>query len=156
MFPVLNALSAYDDDIVLFTVPPDVFSDIKKINGTSSAPVHDDGEEYELGAWSDWLNISAPHPGNNSMSTSRTPIRLPITIQGAKIGRVGSIVDLAVQSSPELAVWATSANGISCTWTIATPNQAIKRMVDVEGGVHIMRAEDGDWAMSNRWPSQAR
>lgn len=150
---------AYDDDIILFTVPPDMFSDIKKINGTPMAPVHDDGDEYDLGTWSDWLLPSCTSSGYRSTFASQSPLHLPVTIKGAKIGRVGNVVDLAVQSSPELVVWATSANGISCTWTITGAPGLIKpiqRMVDIEGAVHIMRDQDGDWIMPNSWPLKTR
>lgn len=165
----VRVVAVYGDDVVLFTVPPDVFADIKKINGTADAPVHDDGEEYELGSWADWNEPIALTSGNNAstvptdrsagVSSPRRPARWPVVVHGAKIGHIPNVVDLAVQSAPDLIVWAVSKSGTASTWIITdgTVKETVHRVVNSEGGVDTIRDEHGDWMMEDRqWQRRAR
>ena len=158
----VRIVAAYGEDIVLFTVPPDMLNDIKRISGAANAPAHDDGDEYQLGAWSDWIEPRPVNPERTSSSTSTQaasssvrgiPIQWPVVVRGARLGRVADLVDLAVQSGPSLVVWALSSTGTATTWTLSggAAGHAIHRVISSEGGLDTDREDDGDWIMQDEW-----
>jgi hypothetical protein len=140
--------AAYGNDVILYTVPPDVFADIKKVNGSADIPVHDDGDEYELGSWVDWI-VPGPE-GIPALPTRQLgPSRWPLAIRGAKIGTVPNVVDIAVQSAPDLIVWALTSTGAGHTWRVTdgTIRPPAHRVINSEGGVVPISNENGDWVM---------
>jgi len=158
----VRIVAAYGEDIVLFTVPPDMLNDIKRISGAANAPAHDDGDEYQLGAWADWIEPRPVNPERTSSSAATQaasssvrsiPIQWPIVVRGARLGRIAHLVDLAVQSGPSLVVWALSSIGTATTWTLSggAAGHAIHRVISSEGGLDPDREDDGDWIMQDEW-----
>jgi len=158
----VRIVAAYSEDIVLFTVPPDMLDDIKKISGVANAPVHDDGEGYQFGAWADWIEPRPVNAKRNSSALSAQagpssvrglPIQWPVIVRGARLGRVAHLVDLAIQSGPCLVVWASSSTGIVTTWTLSggAAGLPITRVISSEGGLDTDREDDGDWIMQDEW-----
>ncbi|KAK8186414.1 hypothetical protein BC567DRAFT_215846, partial [Phyllosticta citribraziliensis] len=75
-----------------------------------------------------------PHPWTPTASASGvTPTEAPwpLAMHGTLLGHVDNVVDLAVNESPELTVWAISADGKAESWSIPS---ATKRAQDTTPG----------------------
>lgn len=143
----VRVVAVYQDDLVLYTVPPDVFRDIKPHSSTD-APGQNDGEVETAGIWKDWWQPSCLAADSSSSATTvQSVVSWPIVVRGAKIGHLDNIVDLAVQSSAELVVWAVSTNGLAYTWTLTdgSAQKVVQRHVEQDGSVHMLD-EEGDWS----------
>ncbi|KAK8197302.1 uncharacterized protein BKA78DRAFT_292464 [Phyllosticta capitalensis] len=76
-----------------------------------------------------------PHPSSpssvagGSTASSLEPL-WPLVLHGTLLGHVDSVVDIAVNESPELTVWAISAKGQAVSWGIQS---ASKSPSDVDG-----------------------
>jgi len=139
----VRVVAAYQDDLVLFTVPPDVFANIKKLNTSTDAATQDDTEEDRSGNWKYWWEPSC---------LTGSDLSWPLVVRGAKIGHLDNIVDLAVQSSSGLVVWAVSTTGNASTWTLGdgVMHTVMQRHVEQDGSIHMLD-EEGDWSRGHGW-----
>jgi hypothetical protein len=88
----LRVVAGYNDRVIFFSIPPDTFHGIADTNHDVKNKVN--GEDANA--------LREP----NSVSEG------PITIQGCYVDTVERLVDLAVHSGPEMAVYAFSSSGI--------------------------------------------
>jgi hypothetical protein len=88
----LRVVAGYNDRVIFFSIPPDPFHGIADTNHDVKNKVN--GEDANA--------LREP----NSVSEG------PITIQGCYVDTVEGLIDLAVHSGPEMAVYAFSSSGI--------------------------------------------
>ena len=148
------------EKIVLYTVPPDVFEDAKRIGGTGIMASHDHGDEWEFGEWSEWWPpavgpsipiSSSQHPSSASMRPGNA---LPVPIHGAYIGKVKNIVEIGINNEQDdnIIVWAFTRDGEAHTWRRGRPDQHIAhRVVERNGLVVDVQEKDGDWVVRDVW-----
>lgn len=129
----VRVVAGYGDHVVIFSIPPDVFDGSKK-QGQHDTPGNGQGEERTI----------ASSTGNEWK---------PVNINGCHVGTVSRLIDLAVDSGPNMAVYAFSANGQVVVYqlekTIATvtagDQSKVARMVSRRNGEIVGdRIEDSE------------
>lgn len=90
----VRVVAGYGDHIVLFSIPPDVFNGSKRDDDlTENSQAEED-----------------PSPERTSDASTERPWQ-PINFKGCYIGTVSRLIDLAVDSGPNMTVYAFSATG---------------------------------------------
>lgn len=118
----VRVVAGYGDHVVLFSIPPDVFDGSKK-RSQHGTPRNEQDEE-------------------RAITGSVEKHWKPASINGCHVGTVSRLIDLAVDSGPNMAVYAFSANGQVVVYqlekTIATVNAGdqskVARMVSRRNG----------------------
>jgi len=145
--------------IWLFSVPADIFATNQGGQSPLSASSYlrsKSGQETKNSEWinwwpddglQEWLNYAQdPVPGILPRSV------WPVKIRGQQIGTCCGLVDLAVDSGPDMIVWTLSNNGVATVWKIYTgSNDAVKRRwIMRDGTVQDSEGEgEGDVEMSD-------
>lgn len=138
----LRVVAAYGDRIVLYSVPLDVFNIIKKEHEKQGHGVMGDSDLAR-----DWLlagerpskrrESTVPNQNGDwefllSVSYRPTAMMWPFKIYGKEVGRMDSVVELALQSSHGGArVWAFGASGSTKVFDVDTFTSPERRPADV-------------------------
>ncbi|CZR51121.1 uncharacterized protein PAC_00996 [Phialocephala subalpina] len=117
--------SGPEQSIWLFSVPKDVFTANQGTQPGSSTPAwfsSTSSREAQNTDWikwwpddglQEWLNhVQDPVPGILPRSI------WPVKIRGQKIGTCTGLVDLAIDSGPQMAIWAFIKGGIATVWKL--------------------------------------
>lgn len=146
--------------IWLFSVPRDVFTTTQTVRSTYSStplPRFTTTEQATRTEWvnwwtddglKEWLNhVHDPVPGIVPRSV------WPVKVRGQMIGTCNGLVDLAVDSGPDMAVWAFSKEGIATVWRMDDGRSRILQRYCIarDGTVRAMDSDD-DVEMSNAPP----
>jgi hypothetical protein len=155
---------AYGDIIMLYSVPPDVLALSKLEQAAESREVYNappffpDGRHHDH--WLNWWDEPiAFDPANRSEADNDSPI-WPINLSGTEIGRLADVCELAVQTSPDLTVWAFTYDSMCRTWRLchyADPVARAKQRVDRSGaikGLNDRAARDGRRDVLDATPSR--
>ncbi|KAH8602917.1 hypothetical protein B0O99DRAFT_15511 [Bisporella sp. PMI_857] len=141
-----------EQSIWFYSVPNDVFA----ASQTSASAVGSSWSKHILKSqgsnldwmawWPDdglqgWLNKSG-EPIAGALSRAIWPVK----ISGQKIGTCSGVVDLAVDSSPEMIVWAFSGDGIAKAWKFDSNRLPTKLIVMRDGSIREIDGE-GDTEM---------
>lgn len=119
----VRIVAGYGDYIVLFSIPPDIFDGSKKQDEVQHSTPGNEQNEGRMG-------------GSTEQQWK------PVNIEGCYVGTVSKLIDLAVDSGPNMAVYAFSANGQVVVYqlekTIATvtagDRSKVARMVSRRNG----------------------
>lgn len=138
----MRIVAGYGDHIVLFSIPPDIFDGSKKQDEAQNSTPGNQQDEGRMG-------------GSTEQQWK------PVNIKGCYVGTVSKLIDLAVDSSPNMAVYAFSANGQVVVYqlekTIATvtagDRSKVARMVSRRNG-EIVGSPVGDSERSREGCSQ--
>lgn len=136
---------AYGDSVILYSIPPDVLSLSRLEQKAESWDIYDSppfslegrAEDYWLNWWGE------PDDATFSAHT----LSWPISIQGIEVGHSKGICELAVQTNPDLTVWAFTLHAQATTWRIkgeSGPTNPHKRHVCNGGMVHPSQMADDD------------
>ncbi len=130
----VRVVAGYGDRVYLFSIPPDVFRD-SKLEPTNETL-------WQENSWRDYIDAAEAEDGDERALW-------PARIRGAEIGRVSSLVDLTVNSSPNFAIWAFGANGEGLVWEIDDGSFASMRTITIrpDGVVEAATDPDGDVIM---------
>lgn len=106
----VRVVAAYGDHIVLFSIPPDIFAGYMRDNGQRYQGTNVDTIPY-------------PEIGDSRIvsESSEEPWKT-VTVNGCYIGTVRRIIDLAVDSSPNMAVYTFSTDGLVNVFQIEKTN----------------------------------
>ncbi|RPB07337.1 hypothetical protein P167DRAFT_555815 [Morchella conica CCBAS932] len=96
----VRVVAAYGDHIVLFSIPSDIFAGYMRDNGQRYQGINADTTPYHESEDSRTFSESSEEPWK------------PVTVNGCYIGTVRRIIDLAVDSGPNMAVYTFSADGL--------------------------------------------
>ncbi|KAH0536347.1 hypothetical protein FGG08_006773 [Glutinoglossum americanum] len=125
----VRVVVGFGDRVWLFSVPPDVFND-----------GHGDRLSSRGGnsLWADGWLASDDRDGTVGVALSQGP--WPIRLRGAEVGSVQGLVDIAVESGPNMIIWTFCAGGKVFTWQIEGGSGGSivgvrRRVVLREGGV---------------------
>lgn len=128
---------AYGDAIMLYSIPPDVLALSKLEQATESWDIYNAPPFSSNGRHPDhWLNWwdgpTAFDPDNDS------PV-WPISLSSTEIGRLPDICELAIQTRPDIAIWAFTYTSQCRTWRLhdyTDPVVRAKQYIDRSGLVH--------------------
>lgn len=125
----------YGDRVFLFSIPPDIFRDSQSADNTDLASRDDSWHLYH---------------DNSPCGDAEAGKLWPVKIHGTEIGRVPSLSDLAVDSSPVFTIWAFSAKGAAFVWEIAdgSPKRLKTIGISQDGSVDAATDLDGDTVMA--------
>lgn len=111
----VRVVAGYSDHIILFSIPPDIFDGSKKQDEVQHGTLRDEQSEGRTRA------------GSTEQQWK------PVNIKGCYVGTVSKLIDLAVDSGPNMTVYAFSANGQVVVYqlekTIATVTAGIQSKV---------------------------
>ena len=156
--------SGSDHRIWLYSVPGDVFAanqgssqNIVKESWLSSANNQKPSNLEWVNWWphdglKEWLNhFQDPVPGGLSRSV------WPVKIKGQEIGTLSGLVDLAIDSSPVMTIWAFSNEGMAKAWQLDNgkfDGSVAERLVARDGTIRDLDGE-GDIDMTDALPSSS-
>lgn len=149
-----------EQSIWLFSVPADIFAASLTELGIGSLPFA--GISSPIGElnreWMEWRSDAGFQdridPGRRSSDTPilRKERVWPVQIRGQEIGKSRGLVDLAIDSGPEMTIWAFSREGVAQTWQIddgSLDGTVRKRFVIRDGTIREGDA-DGNIEMRDR------
>jgi hypothetical protein len=150
---------AYDDTIMLYSVPPDVFALSKleqraeswDVYSTPPFSTHGRTQDHWLNWWDD---------GYSSTMPEHSPV-WPIAVRGVEIGTLSRVCELDVFTHPDITVWAFNLDSHAKTWQLRSqlgPVSRSRRHVCRSGMVHQSHSVDetGDVIMRDLEESHAR
>jgi hypothetical protein len=135
-------VAAYEDTLVLYSVPPDVFA-LSKREQRTAGPLND-GEIVDASPWlSYWpkddipANYPRPAPPGSDTFVSGPRAIWPLFIRGQVIGQVEGLVDIAVNKVGGLAIWGFGLDGRARVWQLddGLEQRANGRVVEKDGRV---------------------
>ncbi|PQE11703.1 F-box domain-containing protein [Rutstroemia sp. NJR-2017a WRK4] len=158
----LRVVAAYetgaDQSIWLFNVPADIFN----VNQTSNALLESSVWQRQGGSREpknmDWLEWWPDEGLQEWLSLVRDPIAgvlpgnmWPIRIRGQKIGTGSGVVDLAIDSSQGVIVWAFTVDGTAKVWRVndGQQNVAAKLTIARDGTIRDTGHNGEDVEMSD-------
>jgi hypothetical protein len=135
---------AYGDTIMLYSIPSDVIvlSQTEQNAATwdvyTSPPFSTEGRSKDH--WLNWWDEPAAlAPANTSEATDTPSSIWPLAIRGTQIGTLKGICELAVQTQPDITIWACTHASHCKTWrlnTYADPVLREKQHICRDGLVH--------------------
>lgn len=147
---------AYGDTIMLYGIPPDILAlsileQAAESGGVYNAPpLSPDVRPHDH--WLNWWDESiAFDPANRSEGDNDSPI-WPINLSGTEIGRLSDLCELAIQTRPDITIWAFTYTSQCKTWRLrnyANPVVRAKQVVDRSGLVHDSHSRSMDGRQIN-------
>ncbi|KAF9692316.1 hypothetical protein EKO04_009402 [Ascochyta lentis] len=153
-------VAVYENTVMLYSIPPDVLSlsrleqaaeswDVYNAPSSSSAERHQDH-------WLNWWD----EPTIDSANRSEDGTIWPLSLSGTQIGRLSGICELAIQTQPDMIIWAFTYTSQCKTWRLRNytdPVTQTKQFVDGSGLVHepYQVDESGDVIMQDAPPCTA-
>lgn len=132
--------------IVFYSIPPDMFQDISQ-TGPDSARQPETRPQEELEGVSEWL-----YWRETSQSSDEDPLWdntvYPLEIQGQPIAVCCNLVELAVDSGPDMTLWAFSAEGWARTWALDTGREVFSHTAVQQDGSLRHVDPDGNFVMA--------
>ncbi|KAI5463693.1 hypothetical protein BGZ63DRAFT_442353 [Mariannaea sp. PMI_226] len=109
--------------VVFYTIPPDMFHDVS-LEGSATCPStlgglssHHAGYERLL-EWVEWRPEEHYREIEIFGSSFQDSAVYPLQIQGQPIAVCGNLVELVLDSGPDMVLWALSAEGWARTWNM--------------------------------------
>jgi len=116
----LRVVAAYGGDVVLFSLPPGVLAVLEAEQRREGGLRRVEDEDGPSEEWLDWWP-------QEDFPTDRTAIEdagggpksiWPLFLKGTTIGRLENVVEVAVNDSEELCIWAFTLDGSAVAWKI--------------------------------------
>lgn len=142
-------VAVYGNDIVLYSVPPDVcqFSRSEQeadTQGDSFSPPLSSGD-HPSNHWLNWLDVATSHPSTSKSNNGGNTSIWPLAISGTKIGSLAGICELSIQTRPDIIIRAFSSSLLCKTWRLRSYNDPVtitKQYVCQSGIVHDLYSVD--------------
>ncbi|KAJ4370493.1 hypothetical protein N0V83_005014 [Neocucurbitaria cava] len=139
----LRVIAAYDDAILLYSIPSDVCNLSRLERKAESPDLYTASpsftETHNRNYWFDWWDEpSVPDPADQYNSDKRDPV-WPISIRGTYIGKLSGVCELAIQTTPDISIWAFSYAFQCKIWRLhnhADPIALSRRYICNSGLVH--------------------
>jgi hypothetical protein len=138
--------------IVFFTVPPDLLYDLTYGDPMIQEPNLDrlKGPRSRVQSASDPWQVEESYGTLDEFDgLLRDNASRPVEICGQTITACDSLVEIALDSSPDMVVWAFSSLGWAKTWSLdmGRPGRLTTTAIQQDGSVHVVD-RDGDVAMA--------
>jgi hypothetical protein len=153
-------VAVYQDTIMLYSVPSDMIalSQLEQTGknfdrGTCSSYFSKGNKHH----WRNWLDENTPFSVGHQAEAEDPEQVWPVVIQGTAIGTLKGICEVAVQTRPEISIWALTYSLQCKCWRLRNyvdPIVRIKQYVCRNGIVHDSHSVDGnsDVIMSDTLP----
>jgi hypothetical protein len=148
----------YGNTIMLYSVPPGILS----FSQTGQKGENWDADKSPSGAtnitsknhWLKWWDVPLPRDADAQTDLEMSKSTWPIAIYGTEIGRLSDVCELAVQTKPEITIWAFTHSSQVRSWRLQNYIDAIvrhKQFVCQDGIVHDSHSidHDGDLVVHN-------
>lgn len=140
-------VAVYGETIMLYSIASDIIVDSQKEQENISAAqtavfAHNRTRDHWSNWWSD--SVTCETTDNNTIEPSASV--WPISLRGTEIGKLKGICELAVQTEPDLTIWAFthfSQCRIWCLRNYADPFARTKHFICREGEVHDLPLFNG-------------
>ncbi|KAK7403160.1 hypothetical protein QQX98_011064 [Neonectria punicea] len=141
--------------VVFYTIPPDMFHDISQGSSSMTSSYRRAAEQEEEENLSEWVNWR-PEENYGEIDIFDNPFQdsavYPLEIQGQPVAICSNLVELALDSGPDMVIWAFSAEGWARTWSMhvgreeafiraAVQHDGSVRHVDPEGNTEMAEVE---------------
>ncbi|KPM45341.1 Calcium permeable stress-gated cation channel 1 [Neonectria ditissima] len=141
--------------VVFYTIPPDMFHDISQGSSSMAGSYRRavEGDEAEnLSEWVNWRSEETYGEIDVFGSPFQDSAAYPLEIQGQLVAICSNLVELALDSGPDMVIWAFSAEGWARTWSMhvgreeafiraAVQRDGSMRHVDPEGNTEMVEVE---------------
>ncbi|CAM1511772.1 Fc.00g092850.m01.CDS01 [Cosmosporella sp. VM-42] len=140
--------------IVFYTIPPDMFHDISRVgfnSSTSRQPtIRAEEERGELASeWVNWRPEERYHGIDAFSDPFRDTTVYPLEIQGQSVAICCNLVELALDSGPDMILWALSAEGWARTWALHTGRGEVFSHTSVQRDGSLRHVDpDGNFVMA--------
>ncbi|KAF4980094.1 hypothetical protein FZEAL_3815 [Fusarium zealandicum] len=145
-----KAVDANKQIIVYYTIPPDMFLHISRDRSRHSVMTSTEDKETDgLSGWVDWR----PEGSYRDMDFMDDPLTegtaYPLEIRGQPVAICSNLVELALDSGPDMVLWAFSAQGWARTWAMHTGREdAFNHTVVQHDGSLRQVDSQGDYVMA--------
>ncbi|KAE8446856.1 hypothetical protein EG329_011487 [Mollisiaceae sp. DMI_Dod_QoI] len=149
-----------EQSLWLFSVPNDVFNTNQGTEPGFSTPAWFASSSSCESQNTDWINWWPDDGLQEWLNHGRDPVPgilprsiWPIKIRGQKIGTCSGLVDVAIDSGPQMTIWAFSKCGIATVWKLDDGKyEGVKRIWVQRDGTIRESEGDGDIEMSDDSP----
>lgn len=152
----------YGEIIMLYSVPPDIIGlsqkehrgeDLETDVSTPSAM-----DRMPRNHWLNWWDVPLPSDVEGQADPDTTKSMWPIAISGTEIGRLKGVCELAVQTQPDITIWAFTHSSQCKSWSVRNYVDLVvrtKQYVCQDGIVHNSYSvdHDGDQIMQDARPN---
>ncbi|PKK41918.1 hypothetical protein CI102_14504 [Trichoderma harzianum] len=134
--------------VVFYTVPPDVFHDIRRADAEARSAGYRPPESRRFGQHEPTyghINLMSDPFGQDS--------HYPVEVYGQVVAMCGNLTEIALNSSPDLIIWAFAAEGWAKTWALNTgKNEPIINSAAHRDGSVRQADPDGDVVIAGPAP----
>ncbi|KKP01097.1 F-box domain-containing protein [Trichoderma harzianum] len=136
--------------IVFYTVPPDVFHDIRRADAEARSAGYRPTESRRFGQQEltyGHINLVSDPFGQDS--------HYPVEVYGQVVATCGNLTEIALNSSPDLIIWAFAAEGWAKTWALNNgKNEPIINSAAHRDGSVRQADSDGDVVVAGPAPPE--
>ncbi|KAF4992610.1 hypothetical protein FDECE_13661 [Fusarium decemcellulare] len=145
-----RAVDADKQMIVFYTIPPDMFLDISR-RRACHWPIRTT-EDMETGSLSEWAGWR-PEGSYGDIDFLGDPFAegtaYPLEIRGQPVAICSNLVELALDSGPDMVLWAFSAQGWARTWAMHAGREDAFNHIAVQHDGSLRQIDhDGDCVMA--------
>ncbi|KAL6886294.1 hypothetical protein HDV57DRAFT_508502 [Trichoderma longibrachiatum] len=132
--------------IVFYTVPPDMFHDIRRTDGEARSAGYRPRDDHGFGRPESRYGVVDLL--NDPFGDDRP---YPVEIHGHVVAVCGNLTEIALNSSPDLVIWAFAAEGWAKAWALNTGRygRPFRTSAQRDGSIRQVDA-DGDVLMTER------
>lgn len=130
----VRVVAGYSDHVVLFSIPPDVFDGSKREDESQGETAENSQDEEDLSL-------------ERAVEASTEKPWKPINVQGCYVGTVSRLIDLAVDSGPNMVVYAFSANGQVVVYQLEKTAATVTAAGDQSKVTRIFSRRNGEIAV---------
>lgn len=139
--------------IVFYTIPADVFHDITRGDLASVSPGawQAPGEHKDVPEWVPWWGENASSDRTVSGGQYYCPFEYPIEIRGQAVAMCSGLVEIAVEASPDMTIWAFSDEGWARTWSLSGDEMVppCRSVVQRDGSLRYVSSDGGTMVMAD-------
>ncbi|KAL7942545.1 hypothetical protein V8C42DRAFT_359976 [Trichoderma barbatum] len=144
----LGSADSNQQILVFYTVPPDIFHDVRRVDSEARSTGYGSPQTHTFGR---------PEPRYEPIDLLSDPFEqdshYPVEIYGQVVDTCGNLTEIALNSSPNLIIWAFAAEGWAKTWALDTgrTEPPIRSVAYRDGSIRQVDA-DGDVVMAGLAP----
>lgn len=133
------ALSDYQI-IMFYTIPPDMFQDIARASVNSNVGQRLVDRDESSSEWVSWRPEDNYYEIDIFRDNFNTNAVYPLEVRGQAVAVCSNLVDIALDSSPDVVIWAFSAEGWARTWAMDTGGSMpyTRTMVQSDGSLRYL------------------
>jgi hypothetical protein len=140
---VARIVAVYGDTVMLYSIPPDVLNPSRREQAAESWDMYNTPPFSPLSRhqdhWLDWWDEPTAFDLTNRLDSANESCMWPISLSGTQVGKLSSICELAIQTHPDILIWAFTYTSQCRTWRLHNyidPIVRSKQYIDSNGLAH--------------------